>query len=439
LIFSSIEFIVFWIFAVILSRIKIINSTFFIGIVGILFYSFQGYLNFLILFYVYLICCISVFHKKFLFFHIFLILLPLILIKYSSFILVDIFRIEQNFRFIYSLEIPPGLSFISFSAIALILYLKNNSESNSTKLSYLFFFPQLIAGPIVEPKSLIPQLKNKFVGSIDEILKGIFIFSIGITLKILFADNIGEYIDPIFLNLEQYNLNQKIIAIFLFSQQIFFDFNGYTLMAIGVGVTLGVRLPENFNAPYLSESISDFWKKWHITLSNWIKNYVYIPLGGSRKGITKGYINIFFSMLISGIWHGAGINFLIWGGCHGLIIVLEKMFLKRFLSISPIFLRIIYSYLTVSFLWLFFRLRDFTEVMEFFNNNGDKIINLNLIIVIIFIFILNWFQKYITFDRLSNFYITKNKYVIIPISIILIIACSIISKGTSEKFIYFNF
>ena len=146
-------------------------------------------------------------------------------------------------------------------------------------------------------------------------------------------------------------------------------------MAIGVGVTLGVRLPENFNAPYLSESISDFWKKWHITLSNWIKNYVYIPLGGSRKGITKGYINIFFSMLISGIWHGAGINFLIWGGCHGLIIVLEKIFLKRFLSSIPIFLRIIYSYLTVSFLWLFFRLSDFTEVMKFFNNNGDKIIN----------------------------------------------------------------
>ena len=199
-----------------------------------------------------------------------------------------------------------------------------------------------------------------------------------------------------------------------------------------------MRLPENFNAPYLSESISDFWKKWHITLSNWIKNYVYIPLGGSRKGITKGYINFFFNV---------DLRYLAWcrnkfsdlGWMSWINNCFRKNIFKKILSSIPIFLRIIYSYLTVSFLWLFFRLSDFTEVMKFFNNNGDKIINLNLIIVIIFIFILNWFQKYITFERLSNFYIVKNKYIIIPISVILVIACSIISKGTSEKFIYFNF
>ena len=207
-----------------------------------------------------------------------------------------------------------------------MIYLKNISENSKINLAYLYLFPQLIAGPIVEPKSLIPQLKKKNLIKLDDIFSGLFIFSIGISIKIFFADSIGSYIDPIFNNLENYDSTKKILALFLFSQQIFFDFNGYTLMAIGVGKTLGINLPENFNAPYLSTSISQFWKRWHITLSNWIKNYVYIPLGGSRNGKYKHYLNIFIAMLVSGIWHGAGYNFIVWGLLHAFFIFFEKIF-----------------------------------------------------------------------------------------------------------------
>ena len=422
-----------------IARVKILNSTLVIGLVGMIFYSFQGYMNFLILFYVYLICCLSILYKKYLGLHILLILLPLILIKYSQFLINDILNIGFSLEYINKFEIPPGLSFISFSAIALILYLRNNIENYSTKLSYLFFFPQLIAGPIVEPKALIPQLKFNLLSPFSDILKGLFIFSIGISIKVLFADNIGEFIDPVFLNLEAYDLNEKIIAIFLFSQQIFFDFNGYTLMAIGVGITLGIKLPENFDAPYLSQSISDFWKKWHITLSNWIKNYIYIPLGGSRSGTSKRYVNIFLAMLASGIWHGAGINFLIWGMLHGVIIIVEKIFLYKILLKIPVFLRIFYSYFIVTILWLFFRINDFDEVKKFFEINDGNILSINLVIILLVILILNWSQKFITIKYLTLIFYKINKFIIVPTSIILIFVCILISKGTSEKFIYFNF
>ena len=439
MIFSSLEFLIFWGLAIFVARFKSFNSLPAIGLIGLTFYSFQGYLNFFILFYVYLICALSVFFRQKIHILIFFILLPLITIKYSNFILIDLLHLKIDLKLVNQFEIPPGLSFISFSAIALVLYLRNNSENYKTKLAYLYFFPQLIAGPIVEPKSLIPQLKNKLINSYLEILRGIFIFAVGISIKVLFADNIGQYIDPIFSNLSEHDLNQKMIALFLFSQQIFFDFNGYTLMAIGVGITLGIKLPENFNAPYLSQSISDFWKRWHITLSDWIRNYVYIPMGGSRKGIYQGYLNIFIAMLVSGIWHGAGFNFLIWGSLHGLIIILEKTILNTLLVKIPIFFRILYTYLLVTFLWLFFRLGDLTEIESFFSKAKSETISLSLIYLLIVILFLNFFQKYLTIKFLSIVIEKFNKYFLITFSVIMIFVCIVLSKGSSEKFIYFNF
>ena len=439
MIFSSLEFLIFWGLAIFLARFKLFNSLTAIGLIGLAFYSFQGYLNFFILFYVYLICSLSIFLKNKIPILILLVLLPLIIIKYLNFIVINVLTLNLDLQFINQIEIPPGLSFISFSAIALIIYLRNNTENYKTKLAYLYFFPQLIAGPIVEPKSLIPQLKNKLINQNLEILRGLFIFSVGIFIKVLFADNIGQYIDPIFSNLNEHSINQKLIALFLFSQQIFFDFNGYTLMAIGIGITLGIKLPENFNAPYLSQSISDFWKKWHITLSNWIKNYVYIPMGGSRKGIYQSYVNIFIAMLVSGIWHGAGYNFLIWGSLHGFIIILEKNFINNLLLKAPVYFRILYTYLLVTFLWLFFRLNDLMDIKMFFANENDDVINLTLVFFVIAILFLNFCQKYITIKYLSSLFEKFNKYFSVTFSIIVVLVCIILSKGSSEKFIYFNF
>ena len=440
MIFSSLQFLIFWLFAFLISRVQKFNSSIIIGIVGLFFYSFQGYFNFFVLFYVYLIVCIYNNFKKGLFFFIFLILLPLIIIKYLNFILIDVLSLKSGFVFLENLIIPPGLSFISFSAIALIIYLKNNLENFKINLAYLYLFPQLIAGPIVEPKSLIPQIKQINLVKFDEIFSGIFIFSVGISIKVFFADSIANYIDPIFSNLENFEFKKKVVALFLFSQQIFFDFNGYTLMAIGIAKTFGINLPENFNAPYLSQSISEFWKRWHITLSNWIKNYIYIPLGGSKNGKLKHYINIFIAMLISGIWHGAGYNFILWGFFHALFIFLEKIFATNYSFIVYRYWKILYTYLLVTFLWLFFRVNNIEDITIFFNDFSlIDLIGINTIYFLFMIFLLNYFQKYITVHSLNKIYHKLNKIFVVSLSLITIIICIILSKGSSQKFIYFNF
>ncbi len=440
MIFSSLQFLIFWLFAFLISRYKKFNSPIFIGCIGLIFYSFQGIFNFFILLYVFLITSIYSKAQKNLYFFIILILLPLIIIKYLNFILEDLLKLNFEVALIDGLIIPPGLSFISFSAIALIIYLRNNSESIKTNLAYLYLFPQLIAGPIVEPKSLIPQIKNKNLVLFDDIFTGIFIFSVGIGIKVLLADSIGNYIDPIFSDLENYEFKKRVVALFLFSQQIFFDFNGYTLMAIGVAKTLGINLPENFNAPYLSKSVSEFWKKWHITLSNWIKNYIYIPLGGSKSGKFKHYINIFIAMLISGIWHGAGYNFILWGFFHAIFIFFEKIFYINYSSNFFKVLKIIYCYLVVTFLWLLFRVNNIEDIISFFNDFSIlNFLETNTLYFMAIIFILNYSQKYITINSLTNVYNRLNKIFVISLSSILIITCIVLSKGTSQKFIYFNF
>ncbi len=431
---------VFWLVAFIISRYDKFNSTFFIGLVGLIFYSFQGFFNSSVLLYVFLITCIFNRLKKSLSLFIILTILPLLIIKYSNFILKDLLKINFNSLFLENIIIPPGLSFISFSAIALLIYIKKNSENIKTNLAYLYLFPQLIAGPIVEPKSLIPQLKKNELASFENIFLGIFIFSVGISIKVLLADSIANYVDPIFNNLQNYEFKIRLSALFLFSQQIFFDFNGYTLMAIGVGKTIGINLPENFNAPYLSKSISDFWKRWHITLSNWIKNYIYIPLGGSREGKLKNYTNIFIAMLISGIWHGAGYSFIIWGFMHALFIFFEKIIDIKYFDKKFDFIKVIYSYFIVTSLWLFFRVNETNDIKIFFSNfSYHELLDVSILFFVLFIFIINYLQKYITLKSLNFFYKKINRIVITSMSFAMIIICIILAKGSSQKFIYFNF
>ncbi len=442
MIFSSIQFLLFWTLVVYLNKFNIIRSPLSIGLIGLCFYSFQGLFNFLVLFYIFLIICLSyrLIFKTYLL--IILTLLPLIIIKYFNFIFTSVLQLDYKIDFLTSTSIPPGLSFISFSAIALIYYLKDNREKFDINLSYLYLFPQLIAGPIVRPKDLIPQIKSlkENLNLYKDITLGIFIFSVGILIKVFIADSISDYIDPTFSNLENELFSTKLIALFLFSQQIFFDFNGYTLMAIGVGKTIGINLPENFNAPYLASSISDFWKRWHITLSSWIKDYIYIPLGGSRNGLFKNYLNILIAMIISGIWHGAGYNFLIWGFAHGLFIVIEKLFNKfKILNIN-IYIKILITYFIVTFLWLFFRIENLDDLRLFFQNfSFIDLIDINLVFFLFLILLLNYVQKFLTINFLNNIFNKLNRIFCIIFSTSVILVCIIISNGSSQKFIYFNF
>lgn len=439
MIFSSVKFIFFWLITLFSTKKFSLNTSLFFGIVGLVFYSFQGYINFAALLFVFLTSFFYLKLKKFLYLFIGLTLLPLFLFKYSKILIFFDFN-NYLISLFQNNPVPPGLSFTTFSAIALILAIKQGILENlnyKKLLGYLFFFPQLIAGPIVMPKFLIPQLENFPKISFDKFKLGIFIFSIGIFIKIILADSIAQYIDPILSNIKVNSLSDIIVSIILFSQQIYFDFNGYTLMALGISISFGINLPENFNAPYLATSISEFWKRWHITLSNWIKDFIYIPLGGSKCSNARHFINIFLAMIASGIWHGYGLTFIFWGLFHGLAIVLEKIFK---LNISNKHLKIFLTYLIVTILWSLFRINSFEDWKLILNKDiGLYIFNFEVLSIFLFCFLINYLQTFLTLNKINKIYQSVNKQIGLVISVIIIVFCCLISEGSSQKFIYFNF
>ena len=439
MIFSSLKFLIFWIFNLFLGKKLRFNTPLAFGAIGLLFYSFQGIINFSALFFVFLISYIYLLLNKYLIIFILLALLPLFLFKYLS-ILTFLSPNSEIINFFVNHPIPPGLSFTTFSAIALLISIKQRVFENldyKKIIGYLFFFPQLIAGPIVMPNYLIPQLSSLPKIYLKNFQLGFFIFTVGIILKILVADSISEYIDPIFKDLEKNSFKDILVSIILFSQQIFFDFNGYTLMAIGIALSLGIKLPENFNAPYLATSVSDFWRRWHITLSNWIRDYIYIPLGGSKCSNIKNYTNILIAMIVSGIWHGYGIAFILWGFFHGIIIVGEKFFN---INLDYKILKIFLTYLTVTILWSFFRINSIDDWLIIINKfNFIEFLSIKVFFIFFLTFILNFLQKFLTIKSLEIIYKKLNSTIAINVSILIVLFCIILSSGSSQKFIYFNF
>ncbi|MCX8000757.1 MAG: MBOAT family protein, partial [Leptospiraceae bacterium] len=247
----------------------------------------------------------------------------------------------------------------------------------STYLLYIAFFPQLVAGPIVPAKILLPQLEyflvNERLG-----LKGVYLISIGLVKKLLIADRLAMLVDTFYANPADYSWAAALISVFAYSIQIFCDFSGYTDIARGSALLFGITLPENFQAPYLSLSFSEFWRRWHITLSTWLKNYLYISLGGNRKGKFRTSVNLLLTMLLGGLWHGASWNFLTWGLLHGLLLVLEKSFSTSYFLSNPvistvgkfkrlafltIFLRWMMVFLFVTLLWIPFRSPNFETTL----------------------------------------------------------------------------
>ena len=440
MIFSSINFLIFWLITLYLFKKFSLNNYIYIFIFGLIFYSFQGFVNSLVLFLIVLIIFLYSAIKKYFYFFIFLTLIPLILFKY--YLVFDILNIDipSNLQeFLYKNKIPPGLSFVTFSAVAFICAIKNNEflKLNFLKISsYIYFFPQLIAGPIVMPSQLIPQILRSPLIKNDNIHLGIFIFSVGFFIKVFLADTLGPYIDPIIADVSDNKIEDIIISIILFSQQIFFDFNGYTLMALGIAKTFSIELPENFNSPYLSTSISDFWRKWHITLSNWLKNFIYIPLGGSKSNNYRTFINILITMVCSGIWHGYGTAFVIWGFSHGVLMVIEKII--TFPKI-PKFIKIIITYFIITTLWSVFRITNTDDWIVIISKNMTDINYLKIITVFMMCVVINFSQNLLLISNIKKFHNKLNKNISLVLCLFIIIFCLLIVDGSSQKFIYFNF
>ena len=442
MIFSSIYFFLFFILFIICILFFKKNQRSVIIIFSFFFYSIWNfYFMPIIIFF-----CISTFYllkKNYsLPLSIAILISPLIFFKYSTFLL-EVFYADFLLKYSYKGELPLAISFLTFTAIAVLIDRKNkiNNQYNIFNISeYLLFFPQLIAGPILRLNQLIPQLNNKILFLKDNIKFGIILFSVGYIKKVYFADNIGIYIDPYFEDPSLTDSKDLIKAFLLFPIQIYFDFSGYIDMALGVSKVLGINLPQNFNKPYFACSITDFWRRWHITLSSWFKDYLYIPIGGSYVANYRVYLNLSITMCIAGLWHGASFNFILWGFLNGLILSLEKLFKIEKFAYS--FIKNLFYCFVIFNLWVIFRISDFSIMPIFFGklySNFVDIILFENLIVLLFVFISILFQKYDNYVALQKFSNKINFKILIPFFVIVILVGFSISLGQSQEFIYFQF
>jgi alginate O-acetyltransferase complex protein AlgI len=292
----------------------------------------------------------------------------LILFKYFNFFAETInntllfTRIEFQISYVDFL-LPVGISFYTFQAASYLFDVYNGKvlpEKNArTFVLFIFFFPQLVAGPIERASKLLPQFQQHFRFNYGNILVGLTMMLYGFFKKLVIADRLGMYVNLIYNNYDSATSAQLVVAIFFFSFQIYCDFSGYTNIAIGCAKMMGINLSENFSRPYFAVSIQDFWRRWHITLSNWFKDYLYIPLGGNRGSKFRKMFNILFVFLVCGLWHGANWTFVAWGGVHGLLLAVNHLLLKidrkRIILRIPLVFRIVGVFLIVSFAWVFFR------------------------------------------------------------------------------------
>lgn len=257
-----------------------------------------------------------------------------------------------------SLLIPLGLSYITFQQISYIVDIYRDSETNINFLDYclyILFFPKIISGPIIQFKDVKSNFKFREYTD-DSINDGIYRFAIGLGKKIIIASTLQNVVDKIFaLDPNTLPMSLAWLGIIAYTMQIYFDFSGYTDMAIGIAKMFCFNLPENFNKPYLSKSIGEFWRRWHITLSNFLRDYIYIPLGGNKVSRSRMLINTMIVFSLSGIWHGANFTFIIWGFYHGFWVIIEKLGFKKFLNKLPNALSQSITFIIVSIGWVFFR------------------------------------------------------------------------------------
>ncbi|ARV60971.1 membrane-bound O-acyltransferase family protein [Nostocales cyanobacterium HT-58-2] len=300
--------------------------------------------------------------------------------KYANFTLTSINSVFKTSFHLPTIILPLAISFFTFNQIAYLVdaYRGEAQEHNLLKYClFITFFPHLIAGPVVHHKEMIPQLDQKWLYRLnsEDLAVGVTIFSLGLFKKVIFADSIATYANPVFhaaTQGAQLTLFQAWAGAIAYSLQLYFDFSGYSDMAIGAARMFGIKFPLNFNSPYKAVNIIDFWRRWHMTLSRFLKDYLYIPLGGNRKGPRRRYLNLMITMLLGGLWHGAGWNFIIWGGLHGVYLVINHQWhsfrkaLGHDLKKSSLWSRALaclLTFLAVVIAWVFFRANNMNAAL----------------------------------------------------------------------------
>ena len=348
--------------------------------------------------------------------------------------------------------LPVGISFYTFQCIGYIIdvYRKDiKPEKNLiTYALFVSFFPQLVAGPIERAKNLLPQFHTQHTFDGDSFIDGLKMIIWGFFMKLCIAGNVAPYVDAVYNNVPNHNGTSFLLATFFFTFQIFCDFGGYSLIAIGTSKCLGFKLMQNFNHPYLSLSVKEFWRRWHISLSSWFSDYVYIPLGGSRCSKVKHYRNLMITMLTSGLWHGANWTFVCWGGLHGLYLICNSYYSKltKKRVIAPKIVRIVFTFSFISLAWIFFRANSITDALTIihgiFTNQGslfkgDGIPSLILPLFMIGILLCKEIKDeyHLKISLMHN----TNPWISIPSSAIVIIIILLCAEFNSGQFIYFQF
>lgn len=285
------------------------------------------------------------------------------------------------------ISLPIGISFYTFQTMSYVIDVYRDDAPVSKNFinfgTYVALFPQLIAGPIVRYRDVAEQLVNRRE-TLEMFTKGVKLFMVGLAKKVIIANTMGTLTTNIFATTDENGVVGTWVGMIAYTFQIYFDFSGYSDMACGLGNMMGFEFLKNFNYPYIAKSITDFWRRWHISLSTWFKEYVYIPLGGNRKGVKRQILNLLIVWGLTGLWHGAAYNFVLWGLYYGLLLILEKFVLKKFLDRLPSFVQHIYTLFIVIIGWGLFYFTDVGQLGEFmvdlfnFGNGicGDQAFNL---------------------------------------------------------------
>ncbi len=382
------------------------------------------------------------------FFH----LVALVIFKYAGFLAGELSKLPF-LQLSVNVFLPIGISFYTFQGISyLVDVYRGTVRAEKSLLDYAVYismFEQLIAGPIVTYDTVKNRLHNRIIRKSD-VIRGLEVFVFGLGLKVLLANPIGKlFTDVQNIGFESISTPLAWMAIFAFTFQIYFDFFGYSLMAIGLGKMLGFEIPKNFDFPYLSTSMTEFWRRWHITLGSWFREYVYIPLGGNKNGTKRTILNLLIVWLLTGVWHGAGYNFLLWGALLFLIITIEKFFLKKYLDKKP-WLGHLYMFFLIPLTWAVFAIEDMGQLATFmgrlfpFFGGGfwsvfryDYLKYLKLYWIFFVFGTLFSFKK--PFELLKK--LDKKDHRIISILLFIILAGSVycMYKGFDDPFLYFRF
>lgn len=372
--------------------------------------------------------------------------------KYAEFFFNGIFKLNLNME---NRLLPIGISFYTFQILsyAIEVYQKNTAAlTNICDMGlYVAFFPKLVQGPIVKYTDFAPQLKSRNITS-EKFYDGIKRFIIGLGKKTLVANVLGGVTDNIFiLPVEQLSTPLTWLGAFCYTLQIYYDFSGYSDMAIGIGKLFGFEFKENFNYPYTATSIKDFWRKWHISLSSWFRDYIYIPLGGNRKGKFRTCLNIFMVFVVTGVWHGANWTFWLWGIWHGIIQIAESLIWGKWLKKAKI-VNVLYTDMIVLIGWVLFRADNIQYALRFLKNmfiykaavpnyTFINYVNLKVIIVIIGAAIFSGIAQHFSSGlakRTENSLLLKTGEIFLLI-VILFLSLMSIASGAYNPFIYFKF